>query len=88
MSFKKSSLKVYMLKNSQIERKRDFSGESLPQKKSSDQLPNTQVLPPFPKLPHFDLRHRFGLQDDIKEEVGKKLACLQEELSLVPFSSH
>ena len=57
-------------------------------KKSSDQLPNTQVLPPFPKLPHFDLRHRFGLQDDIKEEVGKKLACLQEELSLVPFSSH
>jgi len=30
----------------------------------------SQVLPAFPKLPHFDLRHRFGLHDDIKEEVG------------------
>ena len=37
-----------------------------------------QVLPPFPKLPHFDFRHRFGLHDDVKEEVGKKLPCLQE----------
>ena len=37
-----------------------------------------QVLPPFPKLPPFDFRHRFGLHDDVKEEVGKKVACFQE----------
>ena len=32
-----------------------------------------EVLPPFPKLPHFDLRHRFGLHDEIKEDGGRSV---------------
>ena len=32
-----------------------------------------EVLPPFPKLPQFDLRHRFGLHDEIKEDGGRSV---------------
>jgi len=32
-----------------------------------------EVLPPFPKLPQFDLRHRFGLHDEIKEDGGRSI---------------
>ena len=32
-----------------------------------------EVLPPFPQLPQFDLRHRFGLHDEIKEDGGRSV---------------
>jgi len=31
----------------------------------------SEILPPFPKLPEFDLRHRFGLHDEVKHEAGR-----------------
>ena len=32
-----------------------------------------EFLPIFPKLPQFDLRHRFGLYDEIKDEGGRSV---------------
>ena len=32
-----------------------------------------EFLPIFPKLPQFDLRHRFGLHDEIKDEGGRSI---------------
>ena len=32
---------------------------------------NTKLLAPFPLLAQFELKHRFGLHDEIKQEAGK-----------------